>query len=43
MINVSDLVIIFWDSKSKGSLDDINKCKKWNKDYVLVEYKKLMR
>ena len=43
MINVSDLVIIFWDSKSKGSLDDINKCKKWNKDYVLVEYKKLRR
>ena len=43
MINVSDLVIIFWDSKSKGSLDDINKCKKWNKDYVLVEYKKSRR
>ena len=39
MINVSDLVIMFHDGKSKGTLDDLNKCKKLNKDYEYILYK----
>ena len=39
MINVSDLVIMFHDGKSKGTFDDWNKCKKLNKDYEYILYK----
>lgn len=38
MIDISDLIILFWDGSSKGTLDDINKCKAKNKDYVLIKY-----
>lgn len=39
MVNVSDLVIMFHNGKSKGTLDDLNLCKKHNKDfeYILVK------
>ena len=36
MINASDLIIMFHDGKSKGTLDDLNKCKKLNKDYEYI-------
>ena len=36
MINVSDLIIMFHDGKSNGTLDDLNKCKKMDKDYEYI-------
>ena len=36
MVEVSDLVIMFHDGKSKGTLDDLNLCKKYNKDYEYI-------
>lgn len=36
MVAVSDLVIMFHDGKSKGTLDDLNLCKKYNKDYEYI-------
>lgn len=36
MVAVSDLVIMFHDGKSKGTLDDLNLCNKYNKDYEYI-------
>lgn len=38
MVNVSDLVIMFHDGQSKGTLDDLNLCKKQNKDYEYIRF-----
>jgi hypothetical protein len=39
IVDAADLVIIFWDRKSKGTLDVLNKCKRKNKKYKLVLFK----
>ena len=36
MINVSDLVIMFHDGKSRSTLKDLNRCKKMDKDYEYI-------
>lgn len=36
MVNVSDLIIMFHDGASKGTLDDLRLCKKHNKDYEYI-------
>jgi len=36
IVEASDLVIAFWDSESKGTLDSINKAKKLGKDVQVV-------
>jgi hypothetical protein len=36
IINKSDYVVAFWDGKSKGTLDSINKAKKLNKKLFVV-------
>ena len=38
MVEVADLVICFWDSKSKGTKDTINLTKKKNKRLEIVNY-----
>jgi len=38
IINYADQIIIFWDRKSKGTLDVINKCKRKGKSYKIVRY-----
>lgn len=35
IINKSDLVYIFWDGKSRGSVFVINECKRQNKPYAV--------
>jgi len=37
IINKSDYVIAFWDGKSKGTLDSINKAKKLNKKLFIIK------
>ena len=39
IVDAADFVIIFWDGKSKGTLDVLNKCKRKNKKYKLVLFK----
>lgn len=36
MVEVSDLVIMFHDGVSKGTLDDLRLCKKYNKDFKYI-------
>ena len=36
MVIVSDLVIMFHDGESKGTLNDLDLCKKYNKDYEYI-------
>jgi len=36
IIKNSDFVLAFWDNKSRGTLDSINKAKKMNKPYKIV-------
>jgi len=38
IINYSDFILIFWDGKSKGSLDVINKCKMKNKKHLVIQF-----
>lgn len=38
IIEYSDFVVAFWDGKSKGTLDSINKAKKLNKDTRVVTF-----
>jgi hypothetical protein len=40
IIEESDLNIIFWDGESKGSKFNIDYCRKNNKKYILVNFKK---
>lgn len=38
IINLSDYLVIFWDGKSRGTLDVIEKCKSRGKKYRLVDF-----
>ena len=38
IIEEADKVIAFWDGKSKGTLDSINKAKKLGKHVIIIEY-----
>lgn len=38
MVNVSDIVFMFHDGKSKGTADDLKLVKKYDKQYVYVNY-----
>ena len=37
IVTACDEVIAFWDHKSKGTLDTINKAKKQNKEVIIVD------
>lgn len=37
IVEYSDLVIAFWDGKSKGTLSVINYCKKLGKEYTVIK------
>jgi len=38
IIESSDIIVCFWDGKSKGTLDSINKAKKLKKEVVIVGF-----
>lgn len=38
MVRVSDIVFMFHDGKSKGTADDLELVKKFNKQYVYINY-----
>ena len=38
IVENSDVIFAFWDGKSKGTLDSINKAKKMNKKLFIVNY-----
>lgn len=38
IIKRCDFVLAFWDGKSKGTLDSINKAKKLNKEVIVVNF-----
>ncbi len=38
IIEASDVVFAFWDGKSRGTLDSINKAKKFEKPLFIVNY-----
>ena len=38
IVEESDKVIAFWDGKSKGTLDSINKAKRMFKPVMIIEY-----
>jgi len=38
IIDKSDIIIAFWDGKSKGTLDSINKAKNSNKNIFVFKY-----
>ncbi len=38
IISLVDMVIIFWDGKSKGTSYTVKKCKETNKPYILYLY-----
>lgn len=38
MVKVSDIIFMFHDGKSKGTADDLNLAKKYNKQYVYINY-----
>jgi len=39
IIEEADVILAFWDSRSKGTLDSINKAKKSGKKTVIYEFK----
>lgn len=41
IVDHSDFIVAFWDGKSKGTVDTINKAKKQNKHVIKVLYKEL--
>lgn len=38
IVEAADCVIAFWDGKSKGTLDSINKAKKLGKDCAIITF-----
>jgi hypothetical protein len=38
IVKNSDLIIAFWDGKSKGTLHSINLSKKYNKDLIIYNF-----
>lgn len=38
IVEYSDLIIAFWDGKSKGTLSSIEFAKKLNKQYIIINY-----
>lgn len=38
MVNVSDIVFMFHDGESKGTTDDFKLVKKYNKQYIYINY-----
>lgn len=36
LVNQSDLVICFWDNRSKGTADTIKRCKEQHKKYIVT-------
>lgn len=39
MVKAADEVLILWDGESRGTKNDINLCKKYNKPHKIVLYK----
>lgn len=42
IIESSDFVFAFWDGKSRGTLDSISKCKKYNKENRIILYERIL-
>jgi hypothetical protein len=38
IINECEIVVAFWDNKSRGTLDSINKAKKLGKKLIIINY-----
>lgn len=40
MVKEADFVIVLWDGQSRGTKHDIDLCRRYNRPYVLVIYKR---
>ena len=40
MVKEADFVLVLWDGQSRGTKHDIDLCRRYNKPYVLVIYKR---